>query len=262
MAKIINESGSGKTIVLLHAFPLSNSMWKSQIDKLVEADFRIVSPDLLGFRSNTNSSEINLMEDMANHVADLLDSLAIEKAIIGGLSMGGYVTINLYRLFPEKFSAIILCDTNCESEPEEKRQLRYDLIKKINEIGTQALIENILPNLICDFTKENNEKLVNHLEKEFLKADKNGVIAALKGMAVRKDHTYLLDEIDIPTLLIFGEEDKITNIECSRKLNRLINNSKLEIIKNAGHYSNLENSTQFNSVLLNFLEDLKTQNIE
>lgn len=250
------EFRNEKILVLLHAFPLSSSMWKVNVNKIKEAGFRIITPDLLGFGKNVYSSETTSMEDMANDVAEYLDSLNIEKAIIGGLSMGGYVTFNLYRLFPNKFSAIILCDTNCEDEPEEKQQLRYDLVSTVEEQGSQALIEHILPNLICENTKENNKELVAYLEKEFLNAKPEAVNSALRGMAVRKDHTYLLSKMDIPALLVFGENDKITNLETAQKMKNLIPNAQLKIIPNAGHYSNLENSESFNSILISFLQKL------
>lgn len=239
--------------MLLHAFPLSRKMWKPQIETLVEAGYSVIMPDLRGFGESHNFADINSIEDMAKDVAELLNILDIENAVFGGLSMGGYVLFNFFRLFPEKVSALIFCDTNCVADSEEKRLTRFDLIEKIEKDGSKALIENMLPNLICEFTKQNNPNLVNDLEKTFSEVEPQAAIAALRGMAERLDHTEILGNINVPTALIFGEDDKVTNLETAEKMHTEIQNSNLFIIKNAGHYSNLEQPEQFNASLSDFL---------
>lgn len=251
------EQGVGKPVVLLHAFPLSSKMWESPIEALVGANCHVIMPDFRGFGDNHNFADINTMEDLANDIAELLDNLEIEKAIIGGLSMGGYVLFNLYRMYPEKFAAIILADTNCGADTKEKRQNRFDLIEKIETNGSTALVENMLPNLISDYTKEKTPELVESLTTDFSKVNPQGAIAALRGMAAREEHCSYLEKISVPTLLIFGESDKITNLEVAEKMHSEIRNSKLVVIKNAGHYSNLEQTVQFNQALLEFVDSIE-----
>jgi len=212
---------------------------------------------LRGFGESNNFADINLMEDMAADVAGLLENLAIEQAIIGGLSMGGYVAFNLFRLNPEKFKALILCDTTRTADSEEKRRNRYQLIEKIEEKGSPALIENMLPNLIGEFTKHNNENLISDLKQKFAETNPQAAIAALRGMAERKDHSDILSEIKIPTVLIFGEDDAVTNLETAKMMNKQIPFSSLSIIKKAGHYSNLEQPELFNAALTNFLKTIE-----
>lgn len=252
------EHGDGFPVILLHAFPLSRKMWRPQIEAITAENFRLILPDLRGFGETGNFADINAMEDMAADVAGLLDNLKIERAVIGGLSMGGYVTFNLLRLNPEKFKALILCDTNYTADTEEKRQNRHQLIEKIEERGAKALIDNMLPNLIGNFTKQNNPNLISDLRRMFAETNPQAAIAALRGMAERKDHTEFLNEIKIPTVLIFGEDDAITNLETARKISEKIPFSNLSVIKNAGHYSNLEQPEDFNSALLNFLKTIET----
>lgn len=248
------ESGSGKPIVLLHAFPLSRKMWQPQTEALVAAGFHVILPDLRGFGENHNFADINTMEDLAKDVGELLDTLKIERAIIGGLSMGGYVTFNFYRLFPEKFAALLLFDTNSAGDSEEKRESRFDLIDEIEKSGAQALIEGMLPNLICDYTKENNANLVEKLKTMFAEVNPQAAVAALRGMAERQDHTNLLKDINVPTLLLFGEHDKITNLEIAEKMKTEIPNATFIKIKNAGHYSNLEQPEAFTGALVSFVK--------
>jgi pimeloyl-ACP methyl ester carboxylesterase len=248
------ESGSGKPVILLHAFPLSRKMWQPQIEALNAAGFHVILPDLRGFGENHNFADINSMEDSAKDVCELMDNLKIERAIIGGLSMGGYVTFNFYRLFPEKFAGLLLFDTSSLADTEEKRESRFDLIDEIEKSGSQALINGMLPNLICDWTKENNPALVEKLKTMFAETNPQAAIAALRGMAERKDHSDILKNINVPTLLIFGEHDKVTNLEIAEKMKAEIPDAALTTIKNAGHYSNLEQPEAFNDALVSFVK--------
>lgn len=252
--------GKGTPFVLLHAFPLSRKMWKQQIDVLVEADCHVILPDFRGFGETPIGSDKTTMEELANDIRELLDHLEIEKAIIGGLSMGGYVTLNLYRQHPEKFAAMILADTSSLADTEEKREGRFKLIEKTLSQGMQAIVDEMIPHLTSDYTKASNPDLIKQLEKEFLQTDLESAIAALRGMAGRLDHTEMLPEISVPTLLIFGREDRVTNLDGARLLNDKIPNSKLEIIEDIGHYSNLENSNRFNSILVDFVKNNQNTN--
>jgi pimeloyl-ACP methyl ester carboxylesterase len=258
MTLAFEEFGSGKPLVLLHAFPLSGKMWLPQIASIVENNFHVIVPDLPGFgKSKTFSNEINRMEAMAKAISELLIGLNIPKAIIGGLSMGGYVALNLFRLFPENFAGIILCDTTHSADTREKQLARFELIEKIEKMGMIAIVENVLPNLLGDYTKENNRQLITELNSEILQTNEKATIAALRGMAERKDHESILGKIKIPTLLIFGDEDKITDINNAQSMNASIPNSELKIIKNCGHLSNLEKPKEFNQILVEFIKEIK-----
>jgi 3-oxoadipate enol-lactonase len=248
------EHGAGKPFVLLHAFPLSNKMWQPQIEALKAENCRLILPDLRGFGESHSFSDINTMEDMAQDISELLDTLKIERAIIGGLSMGGYITFNFLKKFPEKIAALVLCDTNSGSDSEETRESRFELIEQIETEGAQALTDEMLPKLICENTKQNKKELVAAIEEMFNKVNPQAAIAALRGMAESKDRTDLLNQISVPTLLIFGQEDKVTNLEMAKKMLDEIPNSKLVTIENAGHYSNLEQPEIFNKALIDFIK--------
>jgi pimeloyl-ACP methyl ester carboxylesterase len=247
------EHGQGNPVVLLHAFPLSRKMWQPQIDSLVGANCRVILPDFPGFGETPLTSNISTMEALANGIAELLDSLKIDKAIIGGLSMGGYVTLNLFRLYPEKFSAMILADTTSFADTDEKREGRFKLIEATELKGMKAIIEEMLPNLTSDYTKSNNSQLIKQLEEAFLQTNPKGAIAALRGMAQRSDHTQILKSIQIPTLLIFGEADKVTNLEAAKNLKSNISDAKLVVLEKIGHYSNLEDFERFTQAVVDFV---------
>ena len=247
-----DDIGSGKPIVLIHAFPLSSGMWESQARLLVENGYRVILPDIPGFGENSDGSKRYSIAEMAEQISKLLDYLDISKTIIGGLSMGGYILFNLVRLAPEKLSALIFCDTTYAADTDEKRRSRFELISKIENQGIGALVENMLPNLISEYTKQNNPSLAAELKEKFLEVAPEAAINALQSMAERVDNSELLAKIQVPTLLIFGEFDKVTDLENGQKMKQLISRSELAIIKNAGHYSNLEQPEQFNRALLHF----------
>jgi 3-oxoadipate enol-lactonase len=251
------EHGTGKPVVLLHAFPFSRNMWAGNVQALVSAGARVITPDLRGFGDYESFADINLMEDMAQDVAELVDKLKIERAVIGGISMGGYVTLALYKQIPEKFAAILLFDTTSAADTDERRQGRFDLIEKINSEGSQALVEYMLPKLTGDFTKANATELVKDLEQRVMRTNPKAAIAALRGMAERPDSTGILAGIDVPACLIFGEQDKITNLEAAAMLKDNIKTSELTVIENSGHLSNMEQAEQFNSAAANFIQNIK-----
>ncbi len=126
MKLAFEEHGTGKPVVLLHAFLLTRKMWLPQVEAFKSKNYRLILPDLRGFGESHSFSDINSMEDMAKDVAELLEVLKVEQAIIGGLSMGGYVTFEMYRLFPEKFAALVLCDTSFYADTDEKRTSRFE----------------------------------------------------------------------------------------------------------------------------------------
>ncbi|GIU81135.1 MAG: alpha/beta fold hydrolase [Acidobacteria bacterium] len=243
---------SKNVCVFLHAFPLDREMWQPQVEALKEK-MQVILIDLPGFGKSLPIKNLS-MEFMASEVIRTLDSLKIEKAIFVGLSMGGYVIFNLYRLFPQRVSAMVLCDTTPASDSEERKSMRFELIEQIKSQGVEVLAQQMLPNLVSKHTALNNTLLMEWLRQKFLNVNPEAAVSALKAMADRKDHTEWISNINVPTLLIFGEEDKVTNIEMAEKMNSVIANSSLVRIANAGHYSNLENPEGFNSALIGFIE--------
>ncbi len=241
--------------VFLHAFPLDSQMWHPQMKALSALDLQLILIDLPGF-GKSPLLEKPSMETMATEVAKVLDTLKIKRASFVGLSMGGYVIFNLYRLFPEKISALVLCDTTPAADSEERKQMRLELIEQINLKGTEVLVEKTLPNLVSTQTLHNNPLLMKWLKEKFINVKPKAATSALKAMAERKDHFEILPKINVPTLLIFGEEDKATSLEIAERINSSIPDSSLKKIKNAGHYSNLENPEDFNSTLTEFIKKI------
>lgn len=231
-------------------------MWEKNARVIAEAGFRVIAPDLPGFGKNRLYNDTSGMDDMALGIKELLDSLGIGNAVFAGLSMGGYVLFSLLKQFPQYISAMVLCDTTAGSDTEERRQGRYELIERLEEEGSDVLVETMLHNLLSTHTLRNNVDLAERLVEDFRGCDPKAAAAALRGMALRPDSRDVLSETDLSTLFIFGEDDKLTGLEGAREMKDLVRRSRLEVIPEAGHYSNIENPEVFNRLMIGFLNSL------
>lgn len=248
-------AGEGLPVVLLHGFPFNRSMWREQAASL-RASYQIITPDLRGQGESELSETATTMATMASDVAALLDELKIERAVVGGLSMGGYVTLAFYHLYPERVRALVLADTKAQADTLEAREMREQQALKILREGMSSIADAMLPKLLANETLNAQPEIVARVREMILSTQPRGAAAALRGMAVREDRTSLLPQIDVPTLVIVGSEDAITPPELSRAMHQEIRGSRLEVIAGAAHVSNLERPSEFNRALQTFLASL------
>jgi pimeloyl-ACP methyl ester carboxylesterase len=247
--------GSGAPLVLLHGFPFNRSMWSEQIEAL-STNHRVITPDLRGHGETTATGDLATMEEMALDVAALLDKLDIHRIILGGLSMGGYVSLAFYRRFPLRVRALILADTRAQGDTEEARATREQQAQKALQEGMDGIADAMLPKLLAPQTLSERPEIVERVRKMMTSTDPAGAAAALRGMAVRNDQTNFLARILAPTLILVGSEDPITPPKDSEVMRREIRGSRLEVIEGASHVSNLERPNQFNHALKDFLKAL------
>jgi pimeloyl-ACP methyl ester carboxylesterase len=246
-----DDVGNGEPVVLLHGYPFNRSLWREQVEVLKDSK-RVITPDLRGL-GESPLTETATMEEMANDVAALLDSLGIEETIIGGLSMGGYVTLAFTRLFPHRVKGLILADTRPQSDTEEGKQNREKQAQKALSEGMSAIAAEMLPKLLAPATITENTDVVVRVSNMILTTKPQGAANAQRGMAQRVDHTEMLSNINVLTLIIVGSEDVLTPPSDSEKMHEAISNSLLITIEGAGHCSNLENHMMFNAALLSFI---------
>lgn len=252
-----DEAGAGVPVVLLHGFPFNRTMWREQADALKDS-FRVVAPDLRGLGETTATDKpAATMEEMAQDVAALLDELKITRCVLGGLSMGGYVALAFYRLFPRRVRALLLADTRPQGDTEEGRRVREETAQRVLAGGVGALADAQLPKLLAHTTHMKHPQVVERVREMILKTKPGGAAAALRGMAERRDQTRLLADILQPTLIVVGSEDQITPPSDAETMRREIRGSRLEVIEGAGHVSNLERPAEFNAALSKFLRDIQ-----
>jgi pimeloyl-ACP methyl ester carboxylesterase len=248
------DVGRGLPVVLLHAFPFNSSMWEPQIAPLFGA-CRCIVPDLRGFGDSPQSGPYT-MDRHADDVGALLDALQIEQAVIAGLSMGGYVALALWRRHRQRIRALVLADTRASADTPEAGQKRLDLITVARTQGVDAVIDKQLPGLIGKSTREKQPDLVQRIRSIMARSTVDGIVGGLEAMRTRADSTPLLAGIDVPALIVVGDEDAITPAKDARAMHEAIPNSRLEVIPEAGHLSNLERPAAFNTALSDFVGSL------
>jgi 3-oxoadipate enol-lactonase len=266
-----DDVGSGSAVVLLHGYPFDRSMWREQIDFLNAHGFRAIAPDLRGLGENvaqtsvSESSALNrrlrsvpltTMEDMARDVAAFMDELKVEQAVICGLSMGGYVAFEFAHLFSQRVSALVLAGTRAPADNEQERQAREQQVQKILAEGMSGIAEATLPKLLASRTLNQRPEVVTRVREMILRSEPRGAAAAQRGMAVRRDYSDDLPKIDVPSLVIVGREDPIRPVADAEFMHNSIRGSRLEIIKDAAHMTNMEQPQVFNATLSKFLEEL------
>lgn len=248
------DVGRGLPVVLLHAFPLNRSMWEPQIAALF-GECRCLVPDLRGF-GNSPSHGPYSMERYADDVVALLDALQVERAVIAGLSMGGYVALAIWRKYPRRVRGMILADTRASADTTEAAAKRGELIDVARREGMDAVADRQLPGLVGKSTREKQPELVDRIRSIMMQQRVDGVVGALEAMRGRPDSTDLLATIDVPTLVVVGEEDTVTPVKDARAMHQAITGSRLEIIPGAGHLSNLERPAAFNAAASDFVGSL------
>jgi pimeloyl-ACP methyl ester carboxylesterase len=238
--------------VLIHGFPLGSEMWHSQIQALKKS-YRVVAYDLRGQgRSDTGDGQFTL-EFLVDDLIALLDKLKIERAILCGLSMGGYIALRSTERETDRVNGLILCDTKSEADTNEGKLARAAAIKVIKKDGVKTFARNFLNDALSSMSLS-DRNLVGATMKIICRNKPLGLCATLLALAGRTDTTGFLPRVKVPTLILAGDSDKITPPEFSRRMHSSIQGSELRLITKAGHLSNIENSIEFNSHLLKFLK--------
>jgi 3-oxoadipate enol-lactonase len=247
-----DDVGEGPEVVLIHGYPFNRSLWKPQVAAL-QTHNRVIALDLRGLGDSDLTGTVASMNSMAQDIALLLDHLGVGAAVIGGLSMGGYVTLAFYRAFQPRVRGLILADTRPQADSDEGKRMREEQATQILAEGMNKTAENMLPKLLHPDTATKRPGVAAHVREMILTTNPAGAAAALLGMASRDDQTSLLQSIDIPTLILVGEKDAITPVADSENMQRHIDGSRLVIIQEAGHVSNLEQPDRFNREVIDFL---------
>jgi pimeloyl-ACP methyl ester carboxylesterase len=252
------DSRQGKPLILLHGFPLDNTMWQEQEAYFSTNGWRTIAPDLRGFgKSTINPPEVNTMELLAGDVIALMDHLKLRQAVIMGLSMGGYISFSLYRHYPERITALVLANTKAEADTPEARANRYKLLEQVQVQGSSAANEGMLSRLFSPESYREKPDMIAKLGGVIERTNPETIIATLPGLAERQDATPLLPQIKVPTLVIHGKDDQMMPIEKARQMAQAIPDWQFSSVPKAGHMSNLENPEFFNRAVESFLRELK-----
>jgi pimeloyl-ACP methyl ester carboxylesterase len=249
-----DDVGTGVPVVFLHGFPHHRGLWLPQLGAMVDRA-RCIAPDLRGFGESTVAGPYS-MDRYADDLADLLDAAHLDRVVLTGLSMGGYVAFAFWRRHRERVRALVLADTRPGADSAEGRTKRGELIDLARSRGSGAVADAMIAGMVGASTREKNPEVADSVHRMLASAPVEGVIGALEAMRDRPDSTATLGTIDVPTLVVVGEEDVLTPVAESRAMQRAIRGSRIEVIAGAGHVSNVERPAAFNHVLSEFLSQL------
>lgn len=239
-------------VILIHGFPFNRTMWDNQVELLKEK-YRVIAYDVRGHGNSDAGTDDFSIELFARDLISLMDSLKIEKAIICGLSMGGYIALNIIQNYPERINALILCDTSCKADTSEGIEKRMKAIESIRESGVEAYADGSLKNFFAQESFTTKKEEISSVRQMMVSTTEKTIVDTLLALSKRKETCNILSEIKVPVLLLVGQEDIITPPETARLMHEKIKNSVLHIIKQAGHISNLENPVMFNEHLSEFV---------
>jgi pimeloyl-ACP methyl ester carboxylesterase len=246
------DQHSAKTLVLIHAFPVGVRIWEPFE---APAGWRAIAPALPGFdgvgRIDHPPASI---DDYARAVLATMDRLGMSSAIVGGLSMGGYVAFALWRLAARRCRGLLLADTRAGADTDEGRAARNKLLDLVQREGSRAVGREMVSKLLGEYTRRTRLDLVAHVTDLTARQTPEGIADAIVSLRDREDSTPLLSTIDVPTLILVGEEDVATPPAEAEAMRSKLAHALLERIPAAGHLSILENPATFNAAVARFLE--------
>jgi 3-oxoadipate enol-lactonase len=240
------------TLLLLHAFPLNARLWEPQL-VLAERGWHVVAPHVRG-ADGGDGQAVASIDDYAADVIDLLDALHLKDAVVGGLSMGGYLAFALLRIAPHYVSGLILADTKAEADSPEALDGRRQMLARLEAQGAAAIVEGLLPKLLGETTRTNAPQVEARVRALAAANSDESVAGMIRALMSRPDSSPLLPGIHIPTLIVVGEEDTLTPPSAAESMHARIAGSELVRIGGAGHLSSLERPEEFNAALARFLD--------
>lgn len=243
---------SAMPVLFVHGFPFSHEMWRHQLN-VTSQIYRSVAYDIRGHgKSFVGDGQFTINGHVDDLIA-LLDHLNIQKTVIVGLSMGGYITLRALERSPERFRAAVLCDTRSEGDTDEGRAKRFAGMAGVKKHGSTVFAEAFVGNVFAPDTFVTNPAVVESIRAIIARTPPLSIAGTLLALAARTSTTPSLKNIGIPTLILVGEKDITTPPADARAMHERIAGSELHIIPLAAHMSNLENPAFFNDRLLAFL---------
>jgi pimeloyl-ACP methyl ester carboxylesterase len=255
LSVITDGKKEAKPILFIHGFPYDHTMWKKQIN-LFSSSHYCISYDVRGFGESINFDGQHTMEMFVDDLEMIIEEMKLEKPVVCGLSMGGYITLRALERFQNKFSAAILCDTRSQADDNQGKLKRAAAIKRINSEGHKEFVKEFISNCFGDYFKQNFSDELNSIIEYSQSFEAKGIKGGMLAMLSRTDTTSSLDKIEIPTLLICGKDDTLTPPSVMKDMFHKIKNAEFVEIQNAGHMAPIENPDEVNSAITKFLKKI------
>jgi 3-oxoadipate enol-lactonase len=247
--------GSGPPVVLLHPFPTENEFWNPAATAF-DSLYRLILPDLRGHGDSEIGEGPAFMQKHATDIARVLDAEGVGKAVFIGCSVGGYILFEFWRRFRERVSALAICDSRPQADTAEARSNRLKAAASVLEHGTEKFLDGMIPNLMGRTTIATRPDLVEGAQAMMRQMSAEDISQVQQGMAARPDSVADLKTIDVPTLIVIGEEDVMSTVADGELMRQKIAGSQLKVVPKAGHYSPWEQSEAVGGILRQFLDDV------
>ncbi|MFZ6030291.1 MAG: alpha/beta fold hydrolase [Chloroflexota bacterium] len=242
------------TILCIHGYPLGRKMWRPQLTGLC-AQYRILAPDLRGFGDSDPAPGPYPMDLLADDCAALLDHLQIgDPVTVCGLSMGGYIAFAFSRRYPQRLRGLILAATRAQPDSADAAANRLKAAALAEKEGPEAIARAMLPKMLSAATQASNPETVSKVKAIMQEASVPGIVGALMGMRERPDSTPTLPTIQVPTLILRGDDDPFASREEAEAMCEAIPHAQLICIPNAAHLPNLEQPERFNQAVLAWMQ--------
>jgi pimeloyl-ACP methyl ester carboxylesterase len=256
MTLAFRESGAGVPLVLLHAFPLSSAMWLAQREGLA-GSCRVITPDQRGFGGSPLGDDPPSLDRAADDVAELLDQLGLDRVVLGGLSMGGYVAMALLRRHPDRVLALLLADTKASADPEPARANRERIAALVeSDPETTVLVDEVLPTLLGTTSAQDRPLVVGRVRGLVQAAPAAAVAWAQRAMAPRPESLETLRGFGGPALVVVGEEDQLSPVSDAEAMVEALPAGRLVVVPEAGHLTAVETPEVFTAAVAGFLDAL------
>ena len=253
-ADIVYEvAGSGSPIVLLHPFPANHELWRPCVNAL-ETHYQLILPDLRGHGDSGIGEGPATMPKHAADLARILDTERIGKATFVGVSIGGYILFEFWRKHRARVAALVLCNTKAAGETADSRAARLQAAADVLERGTEPFFEGLVTKLLGETTRRTRPDLVDGALRMMRKMSPEDVALVQRGMADRPDSVETLKTINVPSLIVTGNEDQLTGVPEAEVLRRNIARSEMMVVARAGHYSPWEQPQEVGRILRQFAD--------
>lgn len=248
----------GAPVILIHGHPFNHSMWAPQTAALTTAGYRVITPDLRGYGQSPVVPGKTLLADFADDLAALLDSLGIEQAVVGGVSMGGQIALEMRLRHPGLIRALLLSDTSAPPETEDGRTYRRELAERLLAEGMKPYTDEVIDKMLAAYNVTAMPEAAAKVTAMMYATDPRGAAAALRGRAERPDYGPVLAALpaSVACLILVGRDDVYTPVAEAESMRSLAPHSVLAVIDGAGHLPGVEQPEAFNRALLEFLATL------
>jgi 3-oxoadipate enol-lactonase len=247
--------GDGPPAVFLHPFPVHHEFWLPVAETLAPR-YRIILPDLRGHGESGVGEGPATMEKHAADLARVMDDADVGRAPLIGVSIGGYALFEFWRKYRGRVAALGVCNTKAPADNAEARAGRLQAAADVLERGTEPFFETMAARLMGKTTREARPDLVEAALAMMRKMSPEDVAHVQRGMAERPDSVETLQTINVPTLIVTGDEDILTGVNEAELMHRHIAGSQLRVIPKAGHYSPWEQPTEAARLLRQFLDSV------